>query len=173
MNTLNQTALDEFLTKAAIEAAAPERHIGRELIYRPPARRTIVVHFGPNDSAVYVSAVVSLLLASQESWLLVGRYGPASQLGDLTTDAGAEALVFDATERERLCRYVCARDMRMSSASQDIYLVSADGNVLVTWDHHTEDEGLGIDMRDVRQSNALLTDLNRFGAELEIFYTDG
>ena len=173
MNTLTETALHAFLAKVAIEAALPERHIGRELSYRPPARRTIVVHFGPNDSAGYVSGIVSLLLASEESWLLVPRYGAASQLGDFTTDDEAEALLFDPSERERLCRYVCTRDMALGSASQDIYLVSADGNVLITWDHHTEDEGLSIEVRDVRQSSGLLTDLNTFGAELEVFYTDG
>ena len=172
MKTLTETALQAFLAKAGIEAAVPERHIGRELRHRPLARRTIVVHFGPNDSAAYVSGIMSLLLAAEESWLLVARYGPASQLGGLTTEGDAEALLFDPSERERPCKYVCTRDMALGSASLDIYLVSADGTVLVTWDHHTEDEGLCVDIRDVRKSNELLTDLNTCGAELEVFYTD-
>jgi hypothetical protein len=85
----------------------------------------------------YVSGVVSIRLSSEESWLLVARYGPASRLGALTIQADAEALVFDASERERLCAFLCTRDMTMGSVSQEIYLLSADGNVLVTWDHHT------------------------------------
>jgi hypothetical protein len=63
--------------------------------------------------------------------------------------------------------------MAMGSVSQDIYLVGGDGNVLVTWDHHTENEGLRVELRDVKQSSTLLADLNKFGVELEVFYTDG
>jgi hypothetical protein len=112
-------------------------------------------------------------LSFEESWLLVARYGPASGLGSFTVQPETEALVFDASERERLCEYLCTRDMALGSVSTDIYLVSADGNVLVTWDHHTEDEGLSVELRNVKQSSALLSDLNTFGAELEVFYTDG
>lgn len=173
MNTLTQAELHEFLEKAAIVAAGPELRIGRELRYHPTARRTVVIHFGPKDSTGYVSGVVSILLSSEESWLLVARYGPAFRLGALTIQPDAEALVFDASERERLCAYLCTRDMAMGSVSQDIYLLGADGNVLVIWDHHTEDEGLRVEMRDAKQSSALLSDLNTFGAELEVFYTDG
>jgi hypothetical protein len=141
MNTLTQAELQGFLAKAAIVAADPDRRIGRELSYRPPALRTVVIHFGSRDSTDYISGVVSILLSFEKSWLLVARYGPASRLGAFTTQPDAEALVFDSSERERLCAYVCTRDMAMGSASQDIYLVGADGSVLITWDHHTEDEG--------------------------------
>ena len=69
--------------------------------------------------------------------------------------------------------YLCTRDMAMGSVSQDVYLVGADGNVLVTWDHHTADEGLSVDLRDVEQASRLLADLNLLGAELEVFYNGG
>jgi hypothetical protein len=97
----------------------------------------------------------------------------AAELGALTIPPDAEALVFDASERERLCAYLCTRDMSMGAASQDIYLLGADANLLVTWDHHTADEGLCVDVRDTKQSSALLSDLNTRGAELELFYTEG
>jgi hypothetical protein len=173
MKTLTQAELQGFLAEAAIVAAGPELRVGREVSYHPPARRTVVIQFARKDSAGYVSGVVSILLSSEESWLLVARYGPASQLGALTTEPEAEALVFAPSERDRLCAYLCTRDMAMGSVSQDIYLVGGDGNVLVTWDHHTEDEGLRVDLRDVKQSSTLLADLNIFGVELEVFYTDG
>jgi hypothetical protein len=171
MNTLNDAELQAFLLKAGIAVAAPERGIGRELNYQPPARRIVVVQFGPNDSTGYLAQAVSIVLSVEESWLLVPRYGSASQLGNFTTQA-AEALVFPPSERERLCTYLCSRNMAMGAVSQDIYLIGADGNVLVAWDHHMEDEGLRVDLRDVKQSTALLADLNTFGAELEVFYTD-
>ena len=173
MNTLTEEELHALLIKAEIVAAGPERGIGRELRYQPPARRTLVIHFGPQDSTGYLTDVVSILLSSEESWLLVPRYGQASQIAALTTQPDAEALVFAPSERERLCAYLCTRDTAMGSASPDIYLVSAAGNMLITWDHHTEDEGLSVEMRDVKQASALLALLNTFGTELEVFYTDG
>jgi hypothetical protein len=36
-----------------------------------------------------------------------------------------------------------------------------------------KDEGLRVDLRDAKQSSAQLSDLNTFGAELEVFYIDG
>jgi len=173
MNALSQPELQAFLVNAAITVASRESRIGRELRYHPPARRTVVIHFGREESADYVSQVVSIILSSEESWLLLARYGPASRLGDLTRQPEAEAVVFAPSERERLCMYLCTRDMAMGSVSQDVYLVGADGNVLVTWDHHTADEGLSVDLRDVEQASRLLADLNLLGAELEVFYTDG
>ena len=173
MTTLTATQLHDFLANAAIEAASPERGIGRELTYRPPAPRTIVVHFGSDDSSEYITRVISILLQSAESWLLAPRYGSASQLRELTTVADAEALLFAPSERDRLASYLCTRDMSMRAISQDIYLVSGDGNTLIVWDHHTEDEGLEVALRDIVRSSALLADLNTFGAELEVFYFVG
>jgi hypothetical protein len=84
----------------------------------------------------------------------------------------AEALAFGLAEAERLCAYLCERDMSISSVSSDLYALSADGHVMVTWDHHTAAEGLRIDLRDVNTTSRLLADLNSAGVELELFYTD-
>ena len=62
--------------------------------------------------------------------------------------------------------------MRWGTASPDLYLVSGSGAVLVTWEHHTEDEGLEINVAEVDESSRLLTKLNAIGAELELFYND-
>jgi hypothetical protein len=137
------------------------------------SRRAIVVRFGSTDGSDYIADTVSIILSSQDSWLLIPRYGPAAQLSSLTTIPEAEALSFGANERGQLCTYLCTRDMTMGSVSQDIYVVSANGNTMVTWDHHTHDEGLRIDLRDVKESSRLLVELNTFGAELEAFYSDG
>jgi hypothetical protein len=98
MKTLTQAELQGFLAKAAIVAAGPELRIGREVSYHPRARRTVVIQFARKDSAGYVSGVVSILLSSEESWLLVARYGSASQLGDLTAWADAEGMVFASSD---------------------------------------------------------------------------
>ena len=171
MNTLTLAELHQFLASVALNIAAPERGVGRELSYRPSALRTVVIHFGPDDSSDYVREVVSILLSFDDSWLLMARHGSASQLGDLTTQDDAEALTFASAERHRLCDYLCTREMRLGSVSQDVYVLSEDGNMLVTWDHHTEDEGLQVDLRDVERANELLVALNTLGAEVEVFYT--
>jgi len=173
MDALNQAELQSFLATTGIAVADASLRIGRELSYQPSPRRLIVVHVGSDDRREYIARTVSIVLSSQNSWLLIPRFGPAAKLGSLTTIPEAVALSFGPSERDLLCTYLCTRDMTMGSVSQDIYLVAANGGTLVTWDHHTHDDGLSIALRDVQESCKLLADLNTFGAELEVFYTDG
>ena len=172
MDTLDAAGVRQFLDRAGIRAADPERGIGRELIYRDPARRTVVVYVGENISRQHVSRIVSVLLSSQDAWLLIPRYGSVSSLGFPSIPPAADALLFGAAERDDLSAYLCTRDMDLRSASCDLYLVGASGTVLVTWDHHTSDEGLEINLRDVDEAGSLLAKLNTIGAELELFYVD-
>jgi hypothetical protein len=171
MDALNDEQLHEVLARVKVHAADPERGIGRELTYRPSPLRALVIHFGESDSPDYVTRVLSIVLSSRESWLLIPRRGPASGLG-ISDVLEAEALAFGPSERGRLCAYLCERDTSLSSAAADLYVLSADGDVMITWDHHTADEGLGIDLRDVNTASRLLADLNSVGVELELFYTD-
>jgi hypothetical protein len=173
MDPLNDQQLHEFLARVNVHAADPERGIGRELSYRPTSPRLVVIHFGDSDSLEYMTRILSIVLSTRESWLLIPRRGPASGLGLSDAALEAEALVFGLPERGRLCAYLCERDKSLSSVSADLYALSADGDVMVTWDHHTADEGLQIDLRDVNTTSRLLADLNSAGVELELFYTDG
>ena len=173
MNALNQAEVQEFFAKVGITAADPHLNIGRQLTYRTSPRRIIVIHFGPADSLDYIARVVSTVLSSQDSWLLIPRYGPTSKLALSTAFPKAEALSFDVADRGQLCNYLCTRDMNIGSVSSDLYVVSGDGNVIITWDHHTQAEGLRIDLCDVRESSKLLTEMNNMGAEMEVFYSDG
>jgi hypothetical protein len=173
MDALNDEQLHELLARVKVHAADPERGIGRELTYRPPSLRAVVIHFGDADPPEYVTRVLSIVLSTRESWLLIPRRGPASGLGISDVGLEAEAFAFAASERGRLCTYLCERDTSLSSVSADLYALSGDGDVLITWDHHTADEGLGIDLRDVNTTSRLLADLNSVGVELELFYTDG
>ena len=62
--------------------------------------------------------------------------------------------------------------MNIGSVSSDLYALGTDGNTIVTWDHHTADEGLGVALRDIKAASQLLAELNDFGTELEVYYFD-
>ena len=104
---------------------------------------------------------------------MIPRHGPASKLGISSGFPVADALRFGADEREQLCRYLCTRDTDPGAVSADLYVVGGDGRSIVTWDHHTQDAGLRVALRDVSESSKLLERLNDCGAEMEVFYTDG
>ena len=173
MEPLNDEQLHEFLARVNVHAAAPELGIGRELGYRPTPLRVLVIHIADSDSPAYRARIFSIVLSTRESWLLIPRHGAASGLGIADVVLETEALAFGLPERGRLGAYLSEHDTRVSSSSSDLYALSADGDVLVTCDHHTADEGLRIDLRDVSTTSRLLAGLNRVGVELELFYTDG
>jgi hypothetical protein len=62
--------------------------------------------------------------------------------------------------------------MDIGAISCDLYALSGSGKTLLTWDHHTEDDGLCVQLQRVSDATALLTYLNEFGAELNLFYAE-
>ena len=63
--------------------------------------------------------------------------------------------------------------MSFDSPGIDLYVLSKNGNVLITWDHHTADEGLRIELHSISDASRLLVSLNELGAELDLYYSDG
>lgn len=57
--------------------------------------------------------------------------------------------------------------------TDDLFLVSRSGNIIVSYDHHAIDGGLSIDLNDLNATGILLQKLNDFGAELELYYRNG
>lgn len=173
MNAVVVNQLDEFLRKAKIKAAEPNLGIGRELTYLRPPLRTVVVHFGRSDQPSYISKVLSIVLSLEKTWLLIPRYGAASKLALIEGSPDVAAVSFGPSEREKLATFLRERPKGVGSISSDLYVVSATGNILVTWDHHTLDEGLSVKLRQVKESSRLLALLNDLGTELEVFYSAG
>jgi hypothetical protein len=58
--------------------------------------------------------------------------------------------------------------MAFGNYSMDIYVIAGSGNTLITWDHHTASEVLGIQLRDKADAGRLLVYLNDLGAELDL-----
>ena len=158
---------------AGIERADPSGPIGKQLVYRPYPIRTIVVYLGEEVQVEYAEQVVLRVLSFAENWLLVPRYGGAEDLGVIEMSGHAEAILYQSQERVALARYLSTRPIDLAQATADLYALSGDGKVLVTWDHHAAEEGFSVNLLDIDTASQLLVALNGLGAEMEVFYAAG
>jgi hypothetical protein len=172
MTAIQTDELRALLARGSLREADPSLGIGRELSFIEGPARTIVVHFGSEDSEQYRRDVTDRILALEDSWLLVPRHAAVGSLGILAGDTDAAAIRFDGDERASLSNYLCTRAVDIAAVSADLYAVSASGSVLLTWDHHTAEEGLDLQFRRVPDAGRVLGALNDLGAELELFYVD-
>jgi len=173
MRSITVKHLDQLLSRAAIRVAAANTGIGRELAFREGPRRTVVVHLAKAEPLGYVRSVISRILDLSEEWLLLTRYGAASDLGVLPANRDMAAISFAGTERQALVEFLCTRPTDIGSVAADLYVLASGGETLMTWDHHTAAEGLEVNLKSVADTTRLLTSLNGLGAELELFYSAG
>jgi hypothetical protein len=169
MKSVTATRLHELLARAQIDVSADTANVGKELIYRSGPHRTIVIHLGETDSREYCIELFTRVLALDADWLLLTRYGSVADLGLMPDVEDAAALEFSGSERAALATYLCTRSTRLSSISADLYVLDSNGEVLVTWDHHSADEGISVAFQSVATAGRLLVSLNELGAELEVF----
>ena len=169
MNPLTSAELQTVLAQGGLRRADPGDGVGRVLTFVDAPQRQIVVHFGPRDFERYVRDVTDRVLSLAEVWLLVPRRGAVSRLGLIGAHEEAEAIRFGREERSTLAKFLCTRPVEVESTSADLYAISDSGTILITWDHHTAEDGLSIEMRRVADSTTLLRVLNELGAELELF----
>jgi hypothetical protein len=171
MQPVTEMRLSEWFGAVPIErgdAAAPG---GQQLRFRGNPRRVIVVHLAETDSPEYCIDVVARMLETDDEWMLITRYGSIADLGLLSGAADAEALSFAADERTALATYLCRRSTGLSAVSADLYVAGRRGQALVTWDHHSADEGISMELQSVTDAGRLLVSLNELGVELELFYS--
>jgi hypothetical protein len=171
METIDQEVLRAVLAKAELNIADPRHHVGNELSFAQPPARTLVIYVGKR--AERVAEIVLAILSLEDTWLLIPRYGDASHLGFGAMEAGTGALSFAPSEYGLLGRYLRERPMDLGAVSADLYVLGSSGNVLATWDHHTDDEGLSVQLRRVDDSNRLLLSLNGVGAEMQVICAPG
>jgi hypothetical protein len=172
MKPVGTERFDVFLSRSGIRVADPAHRIGRELSYAKPSPRTIIIHFGESDGSAYLAAVVRIVLKTEGDYFLTPRYGRASDLGLMEGTGEFAAILFTEEDRPRLVEYLCTRPMEIGLVSIDLYVLSATGNLLLTWDHHAASEGLTVELCQVDQATQLLVSLNELGAELEVHYVD-
>jgi len=172
MEPITSEEIEEFLVESGIKVADPKLGIGRELTYVKPPLRTVVLYIAETDSIEYVSDTVSLVLNIEEEWLLLTRRGSASNLNLIETNNDFPAIRFKKEELPTLVKYLCTRATSPETFSADLYIISESGGTIITWDHHSSDEGISIQFQDVSSASKVLCNLNEFGAELELFYVD-
>jgi hypothetical protein len=162
-----------MLAQAGIRVASPARGIGCELTYGQNPRRIVVVHFGEDEAQEYLLAVTHRILELDEEWLLLTRYGSVADLDVAVTEPDAAAIAFASTERLQLAEYLCTRSTQVGPPSADLYVLAGRGDVLVTWDHHTTEDGLSVELQSVSEASRLLISLNELGAEMDVLYSPG
>ena len=167
METVGHDSLCALLARAGIKMADPALRIGRQLSFAPPPARTVVIHHLATATD-QIARVTAIILSTDAAWFVVPRYGDAIQLCLVGTTSETGAVGFAASERALLGRYLCERSMRLEDTSTDLHAVGAAGNVLVTWDHHTADEGLVVGLRRVDDAGRLLVSLNELGTDFEV-----
>lgn len=171
MNPVSHQDFRKRLRSGGIREADPSVGIGRELSYSDGPLRTVAVHFVAADSPSYRCDVVTRILELEDGWCLATRFGRVADLDLVETDRSTAALHFSSEQRSSLAEYLVTRpiDEPIGHPSTDLYAVSDSGRILVTWDHHTEDDGLRVELRSTRQASRLLSALCDLGTELELF----
>ena len=172
MKPVTKPDFSALISSAGIREPGLEEWRPWELWFDPPPARTIFVHLAPDEPLAYVRDVTNIVLQAEEQWLLAARHASPTALG-LLSDAPAWAVLFESSERASLADYLCTRSMAIGEPSCDLYVLSGSASTLVTWDHHTADDGLSIQTRAAGVATELLVSLNQLGAELELFYRNG
>jgi len=170
MKPISYDKVQTFFSQASISVVDPKNGIGCELSYLNPPLRTVVFHFVDSDPLEYLSGAVALILDIEEEWLLFPRYGRASDLKFVKSNDDFAAILFETEDKPILVDYLCTRPSARGSTSSDLYVISKSGKILITWGHHTAEDGMSIEFQQVRNASRVLAALNEFGAELEVYY---
>jgi len=146
----------------------PSVAIGRELSYLDTPVRTVVVQFADDDSSPFRSGVAERVLDIADTWFLFPRHGALPGLGLVEVNPESTAIEFGRDARRSLAEYLVTRSMQFGTPGLDLYAVASDGQALVTWDHHTQNEGLCVQLQRVNDATKLVASLCNFGSEFEV-----
>jgi hypothetical protein len=171
MQPVTEQRLSEWLGTVPIERGDAAAAGGQQLRFRGTSPRVIVIHLAETDSPEYCVDVVTRTLEIDDEWMLITRYGSVANLELMSGAEDAAAFSFAAEERIALASYLCRRSTALSSISADLYVAGRRGLALVTWDHHSADEGISVELQSVTDAGRLLVSLNELGVELELFYS--
>jgi hypothetical protein len=146
----------------------PNLGIGRELSYLDTPARTVVIHFADDASSPFRSAIAERVLDIADAWFLFPRYDALPSLELIEVNAESTAIEFGRDARRSLAEYLATRPMQFGIPGLDLYAVASEGQALITWDHHTQDEGLSVQLQRVNDATKLAASLCSFGSEFEV-----
>ena len=78
------------------------------------------------------------------------------------------ASTFKKRELSLLIDQLISHLPHLTNIGEDLYIIGESGKVLVSYDHHFKDEGLGIDFSSIEKAGLLLGLLNELGSELDL-----
>ncbi|KGF71547.1 hypothetical protein DO97_17730 [Neosynechococcus sphagnicola sy1] len=158
---LNQSEFADICSRAGIAIADPSLNIGRELTYLDNPARTIVIHFLESDFPETWKSTMEGILKLEPEWILVNRHGTF------------QAKQFLSVEIDSLIDQMIKSYPKISREGHDQYLVSTNGTILISYDHHMFDDGLALYATDVHVTSTILVRLNEMGSEIELFSRNG
>jgi hypothetical protein len=172
MKQFSQSEFKQFCDISNIDLPDSNLDIGRDLFFKDIIHRTIVLHISKSDQHVYLFDLISSILSLDSSWILVPRYQYKKDFKLFNTQYTNEFLTFDRADIKDICEYLIRYLDKLCVVSDDLYLVSQSGDVIVRYDHHIYVSGLTIYINNIIKSNKLLIGLNTLGAELELYFED-
>jgi hypothetical protein len=146
----------EICDSAGIKIPAPSLGIGRELTYLSGARRTIIVHFAQSDFPGVWKNSVFKILSLKPSWILINRFGDF------------EGQKFLTTELDNFVDVLAEKYIAVSKTYDDLYIVSDDGQMIISYSHSMLEEGLVLSTSNIDLAGEVLVCLNALGSELEL-----
>ena len=169
MNLVTAVQFEQALRAGGLAKSGHEVRIGRELHYPENPARVVVVQLSKTDTTAFRCGVAERVLDVADTWFLFPRYGALPSLGLVEFNDQSVAVRFGNDERRSLAQYLATRPIRPGECDADLYAVASEGQALVTWDHHTEDDGLSVQLQRAKDAAKLVASLCAFGSELQVF----
>ena len=144
--------------------------IGKDLSFDQGPLRTIVIHFGKDDSPDYLRKILTLILDSVDKWLFVPRFRIPSIFTENHNQNENLPFSFEVSNLDTTIKTMVGYRPELSCIADDVGLLSICGNILIKYDHHFQTEGLSVFLNDIELCNSLLISLNKIGTELELYY---
>lgn len=146
----------ELCNQAGIKIADASMNIGRELSYRSAPDRIIVIHFIQSDFPETWKKTLYGILQLVSDWIFVNRHGEF------------KARNFSENELENLLELLIEIHPKVERECDDHYLVSRNGKIIISYNHHMMEEGMIIYLNDIQFTNSVLIKLNEMGSEIEL-----
>jgi hypothetical protein len=173
MKTITLSELSDFCSGASISIPKSDVGIGNDLSFFDCPARTVVIHFSETDVPDYLQKILNIIFSVDRAWLLVPRFQFQPDWNIPNTTENDAAILFESNAITELSTLLVKRLQYIKSFTEDLFIISGSGNLLMRFDHHFLDEGLDLYVKDIKKSNQLLVALNDIGSELEVYYNNG